>query len=150
MIPMETKAIFVPMTKYANKCAICHDSIPAGSPSYWMKPKTNYHKNCYEQSQASPSKNAAPMTEQPNRVYSTDRQAVQPGAATQEDPKAAVARMWKTSIALIKAEPQLAGIEDYKDYPLILAETLRALSYKERERFELEQQARNIKAFGKQ
>lgn len=41
---------FVKQTKYANKCAECHNTIPKGVPAFWNGLKgedsKNYHENC--------------------------------------------------------------------------------------------------------
>ena len=149
VIPMPTSIIFVKEGKFPNKCDFCKDTIPAGSPSYWEKGgKRNWHKNCYElnvKPQAHPSvlpNQDASMTGKHNQVSSPDRLA-----SPVEAPAQAVQRMLKESIAIVLKEIPDAG--ELHDYPILIAETLRALSYKESQKFEMELTAIKIKAYGK-
>ena len=59
----------------------------------------------------------------------------------------AVARMLKTAKETLNRE--CPKIEDFDGYPYLLAETLKALSFKESEQFELGQMPTKIKYFGK-
>jgi|SRR5271157_5198109 len=48
--------LYVPKTKYPNKCDYCSKTIPAESECYWDKTnKKNYHSECYHKLNANPN-----------------------------------------------------------------------------------------------
>jgi hypothetical protein len=95
------------------------------------------------------SKADAPMTGQKFQSSSFGRLSAHDGVlAISEPPYQAASRIVRQAKEILAKDSP--GLEDYNDYAMVLAETIRTLSVKESEAYEVAMLPTKIKAFGKQ